>query len=221
MGGWDGADGFFDDVWTFREGAWTREAAALPGPRSRHAACTLPDGRVISVTHREVFVYDPSDGSVTTQPTTGPPPSARGLHAMARVGAHSVVVTCGAAQSGEMTGDAYVLDCDTWEWRALSATGPEPRAAGAAAPLDDNRVLLVGGAARLAPPLAGLAPLDDVWCLDVVADAWTRVETNAGFGPRNAHVLCRLGDGGFVVNGGWVPFVRTYDDTLRLEVDSS
>ena len=43
---------------------------------------------------------------------------------MARVGAHSVVVTCGAAESGEMTGDAYVLDCDTWEWRALSATGP-------------------------------------------------------------------------------------------------
>ena len=76
MGGWDGADGFFDDVWTFREGAWTREAATLPGPRSRHAACTLPDGRVVAVTHREVFVYDPSDGSVTTQPTTGPPPSA-------------------------------------------------------------------------------------------------------------------------------------------------
>ena len=220
MGGWDGADGFFDDVWTFREGTWTREAATLPGPRSRHAACTLPDGRVVAVTHREVFVYDPSDGSVSIQETSGAAPSSRGLHAMARV-SNSVVVTCGAAQSGEMTGDAYVLDCDTWTWRALSATGPEPRAAGAAAPLDDNRVLLVGGAARLAPPLAGLAPLDDVWCLDVEADAWTRVETNAGFGPRNAHVLCRLGDGGFVVNGGWVPFVRTYDDTLRLEVDSS
>ena len=70
MGGWDGSDGFFDDVWTFREGAWTQEAATLPGPRSRHAACTLPDGRVVAVTHREVFVYDPSDGSVTTQPTT-------------------------------------------------------------------------------------------------------------------------------------------------------
>ena len=67
----------------------------------------------------------------------------------------------------------------------------------------------------------GSERLDDVWCLDVTADTWTRVETNAGFGPRNAHVLCRLGDGGFVVNGGWVPFVRTYDDTLRLEVDSS
>ena len=49
----------------------------------------------------------------------------------------------------------------------------------------------------------------------------TRVETNAGFGPRNAHVLCRLGDGGFVAHGGWVPFVSTYDDTLRLEVASS
>ena len=48
-----------------------------------------------------------------------------------------------------------------------------------------------------------------------------RVETNAGFGPRNAHVLCRLGDGSFMVNGGWKPFVSTYDDTLRLEVDSS
>ena len=57
--------------------------------------------------------------------------------------------------------------------------------------------------------------------LPLTADTWTRVETNAGFGPRNAHVLCRLGDGGFVVNGGWVPFVSTYDDTLRLEVDSS
>ena len=219
MGGWDGADGFFDDVWTFREGAWTREDATLPGPRSRHAACTLPDGRVVAVTHREVFVYDPSDRSVSIQETSGAAPSSRGLHAMARVGSNSLVVTCGAAQSGEMTGDAYVLDCDTWEWRALSATGPEPRAAGAAAPLDDNRVLLVGGAARY--DMLGLAPLDDVWCLDVEEDTWTRVEPNSGFGPRNAHVLCRLGDGGFVVNGGWKPFVSTYDDTLRLEVASS
>ena len=69
--------------------------------------------------------------------------------------------------------------------------------------------------------MLGLAPLDDVWCLDVEEDTWTRVETNAGFGPRNAHVLCRLSDGGFVVNGGWKPFVSTYDDTLRLEVASS
>ena len=214
MGGWDGAAGFYDDVWTFRQGAWTRETATLPGPRSRHAACTLDDGRVVAVTHREVFVYDPADRSVTIQATTGTPPSSRGLHAMARVGSHSVVVTCGADQSGEMTGDAYVLDCDTWAWRALAATGPQPRAAGAAASLDFSRILLVGGAAR---DESGLAPLDDVWCLDVEADAWTRVETNADFGPRNAHVLCRLGGGNFMAHGGWVPFVSTYDDTLRLE----
>ena len=58
MGGWDGADGFFDDVWTFREGAWTKQTSTLPGPRSRHAACTLPDGRVVAVTHRDVDAAD-------------------------------------------------------------------------------------------------------------------------------------------------------------------
>ena len=68
LGGWDpGAKGdggdILDDVWLYEKGAWTELDARLPGPRSRHAACSLDDGRVVAVTHREasasavIFLY--------------------------------------------------------------------------------------------------------------------------------------------------------------------
>ena len=111
-----------------------------------------------------------------------------------------------------------------WDRKALQASlvavslTPPPRIGACCAVA--GKVLYVLGGTLEVGDTKELA-LDDVWCLDVAADAWTRVKTNSGFGPRNAHVLCRLRDGGFVVNGGWKPFVSTYDDTLRLEVDSS
>ena len=118
-----------------------------------------------------------------------------------------------------MCDDAFVLDCDTWTWRALNARGPAPRAGAAAAPLGPDAMLLVGGALRDAAT-GGLAPSDEVWVLDVAADEWRAVApAGAGlFEPRNAHVLGRVSPDTFLLHGGWQPFVRSYGESFKLEV---
>eukprot|EP00629_Pelagomonadales_sp_RCC1024_P006952 CAMPEP_0119288184 /NCGR_PEP_ID=MMETSP1329-20130426/36791_1 /TAXON_ID=114041 /ORGANISM="Genus nov. species nov., Strain RCC1024" /LENGTH=232 /DNA_ID=CAMNT_0007288965 /DNA_START=130 /DNA_END=825 /DNA_ORIENTATION=- len=124
LGGWDpGSQGdggdILDDVWSYdiNKGEWKKLDATLPGPRSRHAAVALDDGRVVAVTHREVLVFDPATQRVAVQPTSGEAPSSRGLHVAAKLdGSDTLVVFGGAAQDGGMCDDAFLLDCETWTW---------------------------------------------------------------------------------------------------------
>ena len=227
FGGWDpeteGTGGsILDDVWAYdiAAGRWERCAPVPGGPASRHVCCALASGDVLVHTHRSetsVLLFDAATREWREQATSGPAPSSRGLHVAAAVDA-GVVVFGGADKSGAMCGDAFVLDVATWTWRALGATGPAGRAGAAAAPLDATSVVVAGGAAR--GDDGGLDPLGDVWVLDVAADAWRRADASGDFKPRNALVLCPSG-GGFLVHGGWRPFVETYGDTLALDVSSS
>ena len=227
FGGWDpetaGTGGsILDDVWVYDTAAdsWAACAPVPGGPVSRHACCALDGGEILVHTHRcaeSVLVFDAAKRSWREQPTSGAAPSPRGLHVAARVEG-GVVVFGGAAQSGEMCGDGYFLDTASWAWRKLAALGPAPRAGAAAAALAGGaEVVLVGGAARGGD--GGLDPQSDVWVLDVRGDAWTKVEAGgAALAPRNAHVLLPTGPTTFVLHGGWHPFVRTFDDTLELDI---
>ena len=38
-------------------------------------------------------------------------------------------------------------------------------------------------------------------------------------GPRNAATLTPLGDGDYLLHGGWRPFVSTYSDSYVLHID--
>ena len=177
--------------------------AARPAEPPR--ACTLPDGRVVAVTHREVFVtpvgrlcyHTTHDGLATV----GQRPPRDGSR-------FNSLVDCGAAQSGEMTGDAYVLDRGA-DGRALSATGSSRarrrRRAARRQPRPPRR--------RRGPPhMLGLAPL-----AAQAHAAHGRAETNAG---RPAQRLaCSAASATAVMVNGGCPFVST--TTLpRLEAPS-
>jgi hypothetical protein len=104
--------------------------------------------------------------------TTGNAPPSRGLHCAATIRrSRAMVVFGGAAKDGNMSNEAFVLDADTWEWTKLDCGGggdgdvvPVPRAGACLCPLDNDSVLLFGGAA---PGDGGLMGLNDVWVLNV------------------------------------------------------
>jgi len=185
-------------------------------------------------------------GRFSKQPTTGNAPSSRGLHAATMAGDKAIIFG-GAAKSGEMSNEAFALDTNTWEWKSITIAGgiaPCPRAGPCLCTISDNCVLLFGGAEATDD---GLNPRGDVWVLHFDADAGTGqwellLDDNGGGestspgGPpsRNAATLSEIEyieqafdgtpprDGEirkcFVLQGGWAPFRKTYNDCFVLSV---
>ena len=122
--------------------------------------------------------------------TTGDAPPSLGLHCAASMrSSTAMVVFGGAAKDGKMSNGAYVLDATSWTWTKLdtsaattttttTTTGddddgdgnenaniPAPRAGACLCPLDDDSVLMFGGATP--GEGGGLVGLNDVWVLTV------------------------------------------------------
>jgi len=225
--------------------AWNVLDDQIPGgPTSRHVALSLPDGNALIHNHRckdHVLVY--SDSKFHKQPTTGRAPSSRGLH-VATMAGNQAVIFGGAEQSGTMNNEVFVLDTHTWEWKLIKIENqdcvPCPRAAPCLATISDTCVLLFGGAEATA---TGLNPRGDLWALHFDPDAgtgrWELLIGDDGGGaaviegcppPRNAATLSEIDPVGeavnkegemrkcFVLQGGWYPFVRTYNDCFVLSV---
>ena len=217
------------------------------GPTSRHVALSLPDGNALIHNHRctdHVLIYSGSD--FYKQPVTGQVPSSRGLHAATMAGS-SAVVFGGAEQSGTMNNEAFVLDTCKWEWKQIQIENKErapcPRAAPCLVAISNNCILLFGGAEATA---SGLNPRGDLWALHFDPGAgtgqWELLIDDDGGGSstvggcppaRNAATLSEIEqleeawnkpseDGEirkrFVLQGGWHPFVRTYNDCFVLSV---
>ena len=231
FGGWDpqtaGTGGIIlDDVWSLdlKTLAWSQCAAPMPrGPSSRHVAANV-GGRVIVHTFRcldSVLLWDPASRTLVEQPTSGTPPSSRGLHVGAAADDHTFVVFGGAAKDGNMANDAFALDTRSWTWRVLdiaSSPVPSPRA-GSCAARADGGIAIFGGAE--AKPEGGLNPRADAWLLDVEQETWTCILDDGAKGAppaRNAASMSPLGNRQYLIHGGWHPFVETFDDTHVLEI---
>ncbi|KAL7482329.1 hypothetical protein ACHAW6_008003 [Cyclotella cf. meneghiniana] len=192
------------------------------------------------------------------QSTNGHAPSSRGLHCAAKLTdsasnmSKCVVIFGGAAKDGTMSNEAFVLDLSTWNWSKLTCSGdkPSPRAGACLCELDENTVILFGGAER---GDQGLVGLNDVWSLNVNIDKGTGewkclIENQSVDGEkldascppgRNAATLTRINaqsllpkdllnrysSGGkndvyFLLQGGWNPFRQTFDDVFVLRIAS-
>jgi hypothetical protein len=200
------------------------------------------------------------------QATTGEAPSSRGLHCATTIHQSSVMVLFGgAAKDGLMSNESFVLDTETWKWTKLdcnisdddnntAARLPAPRAGACLCSLDENSVLLFGGAT---PGEKGLVGLNDVWVLTVNKDSgrgtWDcliehqndndgdiKIDDGILRPPgRNAASLNeidierllpkdiiwkRSGSSSegkckyFLLNGGWYPFRKTYNDIFLLRI---
>jgi hypothetical protein len=230
MGGWDPRPA--------ATGAWERLDDMPGGPTSRHVACVVGEQLVVH-THRAVLRWDPLARRLVEQRVSGCAPSARGLHAAAPLGGSKMLVFGGAAQSGEMAADAFVLDTDAWAWEALKfesgAPAPSARAGAAAAAAGLGRAIIACGAER--SPGGGLIGRSDAWLLDTRPDGmatWHRLSAGMSGGDleaprgRNAATLTALvaatptsaAERSFLLHGGWEPFVCTFDDDHELSVQA-
>mmetsp|Transcript_27039 Transcript_27039/g.40676 ORF Transcript_27039/g.40676 Transcript_27039/m.40676 type:complete len:443 (+) Transcript_27039:47-1375(+) len=183
------------------------------------------------------------------QKTSGDAPSSRGLHCAAVMSSSDGTNMCifgGAAQNGLMSNEAFVLDTTTWKWTKIDCgeNAPAPRAGACLCSLDDSTVLLFGGAM---PTEGGLLGLNDVWVLHVDdletgKGRWEcLIEHDSGdndgssvFPPgRNAATLteidartmlpgstCTESDKCYLLQGGWAPFRKTYNDVFVLRISS-
>jgi hypothetical protein len=239
FGGWnsdaiDPSQVFLDtvhelDLDSFR---WKLLAAKLPdGPSSRHVAVTIDAERIILHTHRCLdFVYVWDGEAFLKQPTTGPCPSPRGLHAACHVADNQVIIFGGAAQDGTMSNEVFSLDTRTWEWTKLHISGksPSPRAAPCLVCVDNYRMLLYGGAQYEVD--GGLEANGDVWLLDLERLTWECLipsTDSTAPPPRNAAALLPINQTGefcgeFLPSGGWAPFRETWNDChlLRITADN-
>eukprot|EP01082_Thalassiosira_pseudonana_P011265 g10297.t1 g10297 contig4:1601080-1601520(-) len=143
-----------------------------------------------------------------------------------------------------MSNEAFVLDTIAWKWTKLDCSGemPSPRAGACLCSVDEDTVLLFGGAK---PGDGGLVGLNDIWTLRVDTKSgkasWTCLvhNTSADGGNgctsppgRNAATLTRMNanvlpkefwkresnDAYFLLQGGWYPFRKTYNDVFVLRV---
>jgi N-acetylneuraminic acid mutarotase len=236
MGGWDpgtaGTGGaILDTIHCYQDGKWSTLPVTMPdGPTSRHVAIALND-RIVVHTHRcqdYVLLFDPLTLSFRKQDTTGPCPSSRGLHAATRLHENQILFFGGAAQSGIMSEESFLLDTQTWTWTSLQGRGPTARAGACLVRIDHHTALLYGGAE--ATP-SGLRPRGDVWLCHADQDRWELLldDDNEASSehppPRNAATLSLLEDGSerktFLLTGGWHPFVKTYDDCFLLKLTKS
>jgi hypothetical protein len=245
------------------------EVATVPGgATSRHIAVTIVGGEeeedvILVHNHRcedhvlicSIDTKDEGDSSKVCatwkhQATSGNAPSSRGLHCAATLNdgktneSKAVVIFGGAAKDGSMSNEAFVLDTITWKWTKLDCSGemPSPRAGACLCSVDEDTVLLFGGAK---PGDGGLVGLNDIWTLRVDTKSgkasWTRLvhNTSADGGNgctsppgRNAATLTRMNanvlpkevwkresnDAYFLLQGGWYPFRKTYNDVFVLRV---
>jgi hypothetical protein len=218
--------------------SWRLLDAKIPdGTASRHVVVALADDATLLLHHHRcvdfVWLFDGQD--FRKQPTTGTCPSPRGLHAACLLADNRrVVVFGGAAQDQTMSNQVYVLDTQDWEWTELvphndennssSNVAPCPRAAPCMCPLDEDHVLLFGGAEATA---SGLQGHNDLWVFQLSTRQWTCLEPVDAEGlppPRNAAALFRTTSSrsssavDFLLTNGWAPFQVTHDDCYRLRV---
>jgi len=222
---------------------WRRLNVSMPdGPTSRHVAVSLKNSNTILIhNHRcigNVWLFDPTTEIFRRQPTTGPTPSSRGLHAATRLEDDSILIFGGASKDGGMSNEAFRLDTHSWAWEQVglkSTTRPSPRAAPCLTVYDQHCVILFGGAE--ASTEKGLKPKGDVWALHLDSDQWELLLDDDDLPisnsktprppPRNAASMAPIIiDTGhnpttgkeFLLSGGWHPFLKTWDDCFVLRI---
>ncbi|KAK7234634.1 diazepam binding inhibitor, acyl-CoA binding protein [Aureococcus anophagefferens] len=228
-----GARTVVDDLWRYDADGWTRVATGGPGPRLCSALAAVggelflfggwdpeTEGTGGSILD-DVWAYDIAAGRwESCAPVPGGPAS---RHVCCALAGGDVLVHTHRSETSVL-----LFDAATREWREQATSGPAPSSRGLhVAAAVDAGVVVFGGADKSGAMCA------DAFVLGVATWTWRALGATGPAGragaaaapldatsPRNALVLCPSG-GGFLVHGGWRPFVETYGDTLALDVSSS
>lgn len=241
FGGWDpGAPGsggeFLDDVWEFDPvtSSWKMMDIRLPYPVSRHTACTISaagssgDASIILHTYKGILTFEVTgDGKakLVEKETTGGP-DGYSMCAISPLGTSKMLLYGGSTKTQQLAQDAYVLDCKEWVWMKLSNVGeqvPPPLASACAAQLEDDQVLIFGGAS-IGPTGyeggMGLIPQDGTWRLSVKDNeaTWQPIDTPVKPEGRVAASFCLIGSSCFLLQGGYDPLgKKTFEEPWILK----
>lgn len=125
--------------------AWTKLTAMPGGPASRHTAVTVGN-KIVVQTYKGTLVLE--KGEMREQPTSGDSPVGFSMASAVALDDHTMLHIFGSTREQGMTADVYALDTNTWTWTKLRAEGdvPGPRSSASAARLDENSVVVFGGA---------------------------------------------------------------------------
>jgi hypothetical protein len=161
---------------------------------------------------------------------------------------NSLLLFGGSTKTQQLSGDTYVLDTTTWKWNKQQqqllkdqkddddASIPGPRASACAASVGGNQVVVFGGASIGSEGYGGgmgLVPLQDTWLAtvvvvqgntntntndDKVVVEWTKLDTKTSPEGRVAATICALGDGTFLMQGGYDPISKsTFEEPWVLK----
>jgi hypothetical protein len=161
------------DTWAYdaRAKTWTElhPLGALPSARCYHSTVWDPVARRVFLfggaggagepgALADTWAYDPRANAWTELRSSGAPPSARSLHALAYDPASGRVIVFGG-QGGGYLGDTWAYDCAADAWTEIHTSGgaPSARAASSAVGLSASAgVILFGG-------VSGRQDVSDAW----------------------------------------------------------
>jgi len=109
----------------------------------------------------------------------GSAPAPRSDHTAMLDGPRSRMIVCAGSNGGAILSDLWSLTFEPLEWSPIVTSGPSPGArTGHSAVYDAarQRMLLFGGGSDA-----------DVYALDLVTSAWTRISPSGGPGSRSSH----------------------------------
>ncbi len=121
-------------------------------------------------------------------------PSARGMHAMARIGDDKVLLFGGDDSS--LDDETWVYDLSNHTWTQMSPkTSPAARYTHAMARIGDDKILLFGGSNGTAN--------DETWVYDLSDNTWTQMSPTTSPSARSSHAMARIGDDKVLLFGGY------------------
>lgn len=219
---------------------WTLLPVRIPdGPCSRHISIPLSKNRILIHNHRcidYVYIFDCITNQFHKQVTTGNFPGSIGLHCCTTINHNQLFIFGGAYQNGTMSNHIHVLDLNEWKWTSTTSTNtniqqPTPRAGSSMCYVDDESVIIYGGAERSDDGSGSLKARGDVWLYHIPTHQWTLLMNDDTIqnipSPRNAASLLPIivsttkqkqTEQYYKLYGGWLPFQETYNDNYWLHL---
>ncbi len=220
-----------DGTWLYDASSGALEAIAIEGdgPAPRYCGCAAYDpdrGRVVLTGGRdlvgpenvpaETWELDLEAGTWTQVEVPETPGEVVGCM-LAYSRARGAMYLFGGGGEGGTSDTIHRYDPEGRAWITLDATGPSARYDGRFLPLDDETLMLYGGAYSA----TGAAFFSDVWLFDAMSETWSEVviEGDVPPGRRVSWTVLEQSGRGLYVATGFDGRMQPYGDFWYLDLE--
>lgn len=209
IGGWDGVDRVFDEVWSARTGDDWSPKPPLPNPLFGHSSVVFTDdtqdniwvicGRNLSNAFNDVFTYDSTSNKWTMFPPNKPIVPPRYFHTSVTSGGRNapVFVLGGLVNPGNALDDVWFSNTGT-DWNKVTVDNKFPARGGHASVMFAGKMYVIGG---IDPSKSTI--YDDVWSAPPPGNGWNEVTLGSPqkFPARFGHTAMVVGTDIWVIGG--------------------